>query len=246
MLLKKTYLLTFLQSLWVVLLLLISLWSSWYLLAQQNFLYKFWYDNINIKEHIEKYAPQNKYRSNFEKTTKEERVEAFSKICVAIQNDGNGLKDITYLNGNKKAPLLHKAEIIHLQDVANLVTYLENLFKYVLVIWLVISIIILYQKQLFPSLKKASVILLILSSISILILLVFGIKEVFYQLHIWVFPENHQWFFYYQESLMATLMKAPDLFGYIALILVVFSFLIFFFIIYIFYKLSNYSFYMKK
>jgi hypothetical protein len=36
-----------------------------------------------------------------------------------------------------------------------------------------------------------------------------------------VFPEGHQWFFYYQDSLMSTLMKAPYLFGYIALALLV-------------------------
>jgi hypothetical protein len=40
-----------------------------------------------------------------------------------------------------------------------------------------------------------------------------GAKKVFYQLHVWIFPEGHQWFFYYQESLMSTLMKAPDLFA---------------------------------
>jgi hypothetical protein len=36
-------------------------------------------------------------------------------------------------------------------------------------------------------------------------------------MHIFVFPDNHQWFFYYQDSLMSTLMKAPDLFAGIAI-----------------------------
>jgi hypothetical protein len=39
-------------------------------------------------------------------------------------------------------------------------------------------------------------------------------------MHVWVFPADHQWFFYYQDSLMSTLMKAPYLFGYIAVALV--------------------------
>ena len=31
-------------------------------------------------------------------------------------------------------------------------------------------------------------------------------------MHEMVFPDDHQWFFYYQDSLMTTLMKAPDIF----------------------------------
>jgi len=45
----------------------------------------------------------------------------------------------------------------------------------------------------------------------------FGFTDVFYYLHTLVFPDNHQWFFYYQESLMSSLMKAPDLFAGIAI-----------------------------
>ena len=40
-------------------------------------------------------------------------------------------------------------------------------------------------------------------------------------MHEWVFPAEHQWFFYYQESLMTVLMKAPDLFGAIAILIAV-------------------------
>lgn len=43
-----------------------------------------------------------------------------------------------------------------------------------------------------------------------------GPTRVFYTLHEWVFPSDHQWMFSYQESLMTTLMKAPDLFAAIA------------------------------
>jgi hypothetical protein len=48
------------------------------------------------------------------------------------------------------------------------------------------------------------------------ILAVIGPKAVFTQLHIWVFPAEHKWFFYYQDSLMSTMMHAPILFGGIA------------------------------
>lgn len=59
------------------------------------------------------------------------------------------------------------------------------------------------------------------------VLLIVGPEKVFNQLHIWVFPDDHQWFFYYQDSLMSTMMFAPHLFGWIGLawtILIVFIF----------------------
>jgi hypothetical protein len=46
---------------------------------------------------------------------------------------------------------------------------------------------------------------------------------VFYGLHTWIFPPGHAWFFYYQDSLMTMMMKAPELFAYIALTLAVVS-----------------------
>jgi len=47
---------------------------------------------------------------------------------------------------------------------------------------------------------------------------VIGPVKVFYAAHNAVFPPGHEWFFYYQDSLMTTLMKAPDLFGFIAVV----------------------------
>jgi hypothetical protein len=55
------------------------------------------------------------------------------------------------------------------------------------------------------------------------VLVLFGPVNVFYKLHTWIFPADHQWFFYYQESLMTTLMKAPDIFGGIAAVWIVFA-----------------------
>ena len=49
-----------------------------------------------------------------------------------------------------------------------------------------------------------------------LIITAIGPKDVFYKMHTLIFPSGHQWFFYYQDSLMTTLMKAPDLFAAIA------------------------------
>jgi len=52
------------------------------------------------------------------------------------------------------------------------------------------------------------------------IVMALGPKAVFYWAHTKIFPAGHQWFFYYEESLMTTLMKAPDIFAFIALLLV--------------------------
>jgi hypothetical protein len=48
-------------------------------------------------------------------------------------------------------------------------------------------------------------------------------KTFFYWLHTVVFPSDHQWFFYYEESLMSTLMKAPYLFAPISIMLLLFA-----------------------
>tara|TARA_Y100000588_G_scaffold356149_1_gene412087 strand:- start:498 stop:764 length:267 start_codon:yes stop_codon:yes gene_type:complete len=66
-----------------------------------------------------------------------------------------------------------------------------------------------------------------LSAITTGVVFALGPKQVFYWFHIKVFPEGHQWFFYYQESLMSTLMKAPDLFGFIAVLIAVLTLSIF-------------------
>ncbi len=50
-----------------------------------------------------------------------------------------------------------------------------------------------------------------------ILVVVIGPVKVFYALHELLFPDGHQWFFYYQESLMSTMMKAPELFGWIAM-----------------------------
>ncbi|MFB0999964.1 MAG: hypothetical protein QMC13_06995, partial [Colwellia sp.] len=63
-------------------------------------------------------------------------------------------------------------------------------------------------------LKKEQFIAVIIPGIVLLLMFsIFGFTEIFYYLHTVVFPDDHQWFFYYQESLMSSLMKAPDLFA---------------------------------
>jgi len=67
-----------------------------------------------------------------------------------------------------------------------------------------------------PPVKKMLVYFAAVTLCAIAVILAIGAKTVFYKLHTWIFPPGHQWFFYYQDSLMTTLMKAPVLFAGIA------------------------------
>lgn len=193
---------------------------AWHLLAQVHFVYPLGYQLLGLESHIAEYAPMNRYKDNFEQVSKEDHWRLFGEISDAVQNNGKGLEDIQYpLKNGQSIALMHKAEIIHLQDVANLI----NVFYLVGIICGVTWLCLLGTAKLIkltpPSLSKVSLgfVGAILST-SVLILFI-GAKKVFYWLHIQIFPDNHQWFFYYQDSLMTTLMKAPDIFAFITVVL---------------------------
>lgn len=201
-----------------------TFWIAWWLLTPLDFGYRFGYHLLDIDAHISEFAPQNLYRRGYESTLESERFEHFRAIVSAINAGGEGLGDITYQT-NQHAPqtLLHKAEVIHLQDVANLVAYFHWAGPLMLLLWMITLAWAHVQRWTMPTPKQ-----MLTGGITVLIacgaiLLLMGPTTVFYWLHTHIFPEEHQWFFYYQESLMTTLMKAPDLFGYIALLWVVTS-----------------------
>jgi uncharacterized membrane protein len=72
------------------------------------------------------------------------------------------------------------------------------------------------------------------------VVFIIGAKNVFYVLHQIVF-KDHQWFFYYEESLMTTFMHAPDIFGYITLMLVALAINIYIMIIVVIELLFNFN-----
>lgn len=196
--------------------------AAWHLLAQFDFAYPLAYDRLAIDQHIERFAPKNRYRPHFETTDQEQHLALFSEISKAIQSHGEGLSDITYVtDSERKIPLLRKAEVIHLQDVALLIDalYIAGLVGLMLI---VIGCVIARYKQLpLPSIKAISLgVIGFVSAIGLPLLLI-GPKKVFYWFHVLVFPPDHEWFFYYQDSLMTTLMKAPDLFGFIGALMAV-------------------------
>lgn len=200
-------------------LLVFSLGLSWQVNKSVNFFYSFWYSQLNIEQTIKKYVPQNTMgKQDFANTDTQQHLHSFNQIVDEIHNNGKGLKQLVYLNSNQQErSLLTSAEVIHLKDVSELINQLRSLSGINLLL-LVITIGLIYRvKQPKPRTKERFIAVILPSVALFTVLSVFGFTDVFYYLHTLVFPDNHQWFFYYQESLMSSLMKAPDLFAAIAL-----------------------------
>ncbi|MBB5187548.1 MULTISPECIES: DUF1461 domain-containing protein [Zhongshania] len=213
------------NMLYNILTLSVSLFIAWHLLLAGDFFYGFWHDHIGIAENIRQYGPENIYRTGFADTTRAQRIELFSQICHSISHQGAGLADIRYSIPEKgiNSPLLHQAEIIHLQDVANLISTLQKGEPLLYLVWAALLATFIAKAWRLPSWRQ----LLLanafwIGAVTILIMVV-GWVSVFYKLHTLIFPDKHQWFFYYHESLMSTMMQAPDLFLYIGLSLAVLS-----------------------
>ena len=212
----------------------VSFYIAWNINAASNFMYPTWYEVLSLDEAINKYAPNNKFKNGFESTNKQQHVELFSGIVISIQRDGEGLRELSYIDkkSNKKHTLLTDAEMVHLKDVANLV----NKFKFLAIFGFLTAIIVfmLMQTRNISVAKFKRNFLCGLGVISLLTVLVIliGPTKIFYLGHNLIFPNNHQWFFYYEESLMSTMMKAPVLFGPIACQLLVVT--LFFWVVFLF------------
>lgn len=197
--------------------LILAFHITWYFLVAINFSYGFWHNHTSIATAIEKYASENRQgRPDFHKTSLQERERVFAAIVQSVRSSGAGLAAIEYQVGSEKRPLLTDLEVLHLQDVANLI----DLAPWAVVpAWLLLGAILLWHiknKRALPSIRSQSLSLLVVSAAVGAVLIVVGPTKVFNQLHIWIFPPEHPWFFYYQDSLMSTMMHAPVLFGGIA------------------------------
>jgi hypothetical protein len=207
--------------LWAILLLSAlpaSLLAGWQLLVSTDFLYPLWYQVIGIDRTIAEYGPKNRYRDHFELTTREERTRLFAAIVAGIHDGGQGLETLAYhdARGKAVAPLLRPPEITHLRDVARLVDGMYRLGIGAAMLWLV-ALVWLWRLRLPPPpLGRYFAGLGLVAVLSMLAVIAIGTKKAFYTAHTLIFPAGHQWFFYYEESLMTMLMKAPDLFAAIA------------------------------
>lgn len=193
-------------------LLILCLWLSFQIHALADYHFAFFYDFYDISEHIQRFAPQNYYKLGFDELTKNEHVKLFSLIVDAVHQRGIKLEDIMYVVQGRDISLLTAAEVMHLKDVSNLITWINQFVLFVLPAALLPFLWLLHNRY-YPNWWAQFVGLILLSALIGFVLFAIGAEAVFYQLHVWVFPDNHQWFFYYQESLMSTLMKAPILFA---------------------------------
>lgn len=194
---------------------------AWHLLAQVSFAYPIGYKMLDLDKHIAEFALINWHKRGFESTTPQDHWNLFAQITYAVQHHGKGLADISYaLPDGSQTPLMHAAEITHLQDVSNLIDRFYSTGIVAGLIWLIFIAAAYKLKLTFPSLRN--ILLGFCGGIFLLTGLIIGMgaTKVFYWFHTQIFPAGHQWFFYYEDSLMTTLMKAPDIFAFIAVLLV--------------------------
>lgn len=201
--------------------LLAALYLAWRSLAAVDFLYPVLYEPAGIGEHIDTFGPKNRYKQGFEQTGRAEREALFAAIAKSIRNHGRGLESLTYHGPDGTAlGLLRSPEIVHLRDVARLVHFLEIAGLMALALLAFQIVVLRRQQRQLPGAGR----LFGITAVGVLgvaaLVTAFGPRKVFYALHELAFPADHQWFFYYQDSLMSTMMKAPFLFGYIAVALV--------------------------
>ncbi len=197
--------------------LLTAFFLTWLVLAQCNFFYGFWHDQVGIAEGIEEYGPQNRYRTGFADTSRTTRVRLFGEINQAIHNGGRGLASIAYQSPTVDQPqtLLRAPEIGHLKDVANLIDTLKWVSGLVLLLWALSCLGIVLHRFSLPKLRYQLAAIGGVFLLAGVVVFAVGPVELFNLLHIWIFPADNPWFFYYQDSLMSTMMLAPRLFGWI-------------------------------
>lgn len=195
-----------------------ALFVTWRALAAVDFAYPVFYDLLGLGQTIERYGPQNDVRPGFHRTSRAERERVFGAIVHGIRHGGDGLEDIEYFtpDGRVIGRLLTPAEVRHLEDVAHLVGRFERLGWLSLGIVAALTAAAALRRERPPAARRLVQGTVGVAAVATLAVLVIGPKDVFYWLHEVVFPPDNQWFFYYQESLMSMMMRAPDLFGAIA------------------------------
>jgi uncharacterized protein DUF1461 len=222
---------------WVYL--LVTVWLAvslaWSVYARFDYGYGYWYEKQAIAVHIATYAPAHPYKRGFAQLSQEQHIAAFRQIVESVHDHGEGLAQIQYqVTGQAPVALLDQAEVEHLQDVSNLLDWARSAFYLLFPVWLCLAFML--RNGVLPSwrLRMAAMLGSLLPVAAALV--VMGPKALFYRMHELIFPANHQWFFYWEESLMSTLMKAPYLFGDIAMVLAcvaaAFALLLYFFGLY--------------
>jgi hypothetical protein len=194
--------------------LLVAFSMAWWVHYQADFFFPLWYDPLGIAENIDRYGPQNRFKRYFADTDRQERLRLFAAINRAVHEQAQGLTQIRYTTRKGYSDtLLHDAEITHLRDVTRLIGGLKGLAATASALTLLLVARLWQRRRRLPALRRTWLFFLVSICALVAMVLMLGPTRVFYRFHVWLFPADHQWFFYYQDSLMSTLMKAPDLFG---------------------------------
>lgn len=198
---------------------LLSVWlavaSAWWLSSRIDYGFPFWYQVLGIEQHIDQYAPQHPRKRGFEQLPPEQHWRAFAQITAAVHDRGQRLEDI-YYRGPDGVPvaLLDSLETAHLQDVTVLLQRFSLVTLGLIPLWLLLGLASTRLPP--PGWRQRLPVVIGVPLLLALVLLIAGPTAVFYALHEWLFPPENPWFFYWEQSLMSTLMKAPVLFGGIA------------------------------
>ncbi|MES2662054.1 MAG: DUF1461 domain-containing protein [Pseudomonadota bacterium] len=230
----------FTEIITAVMMLMVSLGISWGILTATNFAYPFFYEKMEIQNFIDHFAALNEFgKEDFAKSSRNERITIFQHIVTEIHQKQTALSEISFKDSkNKSIPFLTSSEVTHLQDVAKLIRLFLATSIASFIGLILIQGIAHYGKWQLNLWRGAGLLLITIGTLLGGSLLIWGFKTVFYTLHAWIFPADHAWFFYYQESLMTTLMKAPDLFAAIGILWGVISLVTLVFILWIWKKIS--------
>jgi len=189
---------------------------AFYFFGYFDYGYGIWYSLLGIDEHLATYASQNTLKPQFHLLSAAEHQALFSHVATSVHSNGKGLEELTYLTDTGlQIRLFHQAEIQHLQDVALLFKQAKLGALCVLLIWPLLAYLVLKEGR--TSWWQRSLSLSLVFTPLLLWLGIAGPTQVFYQFHEWVFPAENAWFFYWEESHMSAMMKAPYLFGVIAI-----------------------------
>ena len=175
-----------------------------------------------IESHIAEFAPQNRQnRNNFELTSKNERIRIVGEILRTVNSKGVGLETIKYFNtdGVPVNLFLTLAEVEHLEDVSVLVHFMNSIAFILIIIFIIIFSLAWRYKTTTPSLLMLTCSMASFVIITTGCIIFTGPQIVFNELHGWVFGDKSEWHFYYQDSLMTTLLKAPDTFATMAILM---------------------------
>ena len=210
---RQPLFLIFSNTLYSLAMLISALLITWGILSAADFFYPTFYQWLDIGQTIHEFGPQNRYKDGFETTVMIQHVDYFSQIVTAINHGGAGLTQISYPHLGQQIPLLRDAEVRHLQDVANLMTKLFSVGGIVFTLLVAVIAFKIKKGRTFSRVRAQITQLIGFVVVVVTICWLIGFKTVFYWFHEVAFPSENDWFFYYQDSLMTTMMKAPMLFA---------------------------------